>query len=181
MDDSEDALDTWLLDLEDAQMREGLSLNLATCENLGVPEEFLIEWALGVRLTGAQDAPRFDRRDYPSVELNPDRAAEEIDRLTSLGKIFWHPDGLRPAYLDICPTTLIVKSSRLRLVHDWTAVGLNRCLHVPPVSFDTMDTFIRLFRPNCFMAGPDIQDCFLHWPTHNTDRRRLGVRHPVTQ
>ena len=30
------------------------------------------------------------------------------------------------------------------------------------------------------MAGLDIRDFFYHWPIHSDSRRRLGVRHPIT-
>ena len=30
------------------------------------------------------------------------------------------------------------------------------------------------------MAGLDFQDCFLHWMVHASSRRRLGVRHPLS-
>ena len=119
--------------------------------------------------------------DYPSVLQHPEEAAKELDRLTSDGRIFWYAEGDAPPDLDIGPTTLILKSERVRLVHDWTRVGLNQCLETPPTKFDTMDDFLDKLRPNAFMAGLDIRDCFYHWPIHPESRRRLGVRHPISR
>ena len=151
-----------LRDLEDAAMREGLSLDLDRCAELGVGEEFVIEWALGLALNGAERVAQFDRPDNASIKMHPDRAGEEFDRLASSHKILWYPVGEEPDDLCICPSSLIIRNARLRVVHDWSIVGLNIELDIPPVAFDNMDAFVAILRPGCFMAGLDIQDCFLH-------------------
>ena len=166
MSASQSEIDSVCRDLEDAELREGLTLELNNCEELGIEECFCREWALGVPLSGAEAVGAFSKDDYPSVKQSFELAAKEFDRLTSLRKIFWYPPHLILSNLDVFPSNLIVKSTRLRLVHDWTAVGLNQSLQIPPVAFDTIDSLVQVIRPGCFMAGLDIQDCFLHWPVH---------------
>lgn len=172
--------DLRLGDLEDVEMWRGLTLDLDVCAEYGVQEELITEWALGITLEGSEDAAPFDQDDYSSVKHHFDRAAEEIDRLTSFHKIFWYAEDNVPADLDICSSSLIIKNSRLRLVHDWTRAGLNEALVVGKTKFDSLDSFIEDLWPRAYMAGLDIQDCFLHWPIHRSTRRRLGVRHPWT-
>ena len=156
------------------------ALNLPICRLRGVSEHFLPLWRDGIRLEGHHDAAAFFLDDYSSVYYGADRAAEEVDRLTDEGKIYWFPPGEVPADLGVCPTTLIVRNSRMRVVHDWTRAGLNDHLAIPDVSFDTVDSWINALRPGCFVAGLDIKDCFLHWPIHRESRHRLGIRHPWT-
>ena len=118
--------------------------------------------------------------DYPSVQMHFDRAAEEVDRLTQSGKIIWYPRGEELEDVDVGPSTLIIKKSRMRLVRDWTRAGLNECLVIPAMASDTLDLLINNLRPHCHVAGLDIRDCFLHWPLHSSCRHKLGVRHPWT-
>ena len=101
-------------------------------------------------------------QDYPSVQLHFDRAAEEVERLAAAGKIYWYPADDVPDDVDVGPSTLIIKNSRMRLVHDWTRAGLNECLELPAMASDTLDLLINNLRPLCHVAGLDIRDCFLH-------------------
>ena len=155
------------------------TLNITLCRSLGVPEHLLQLWQHGTVLEGHVDAPPFDLRDYPSVREQPEIAALEYDRLSAAGRILWY-DGDGPDDLDICPSTLVCKTERVRLAHDWTKAGLNEFLTLPPTSYDTMDTLVASLRPNCCIAGLDIKDCFLHWAIRPSSRRRLGVRHPMS-
>ena len=95
--------------------------------------------------------------DYPSVRAKPETAALEIDRLTAESRIFWYADTV-PRELDVGPTTLIEKSSRLRLVHDWTRAGLNSHIAVSATKSATMDTLLSAVRPNACIAGLDVCD-----------------------
>ena len=167
-------------DDEEAAMQKNRIINMNMCRQRGVSEPVLAEWQSGVRLDGHEDAAHFDLDDYQSVKFGMERAAEEIDRLTSAGKIFWFEEDCVPDDLDVCPSSLIVRNARMRLVHDWTRAGLNQHLALPDTSFDTVDSLINALRPNCVIAGMDIMDCFLHWPVHRDSRHRLGVRHPWT-
>ena len=161
-------------------MQSQRTLNLPLCRLRGVSEHFLQLWRDGIRLEGHQDAHAFSLEDYSSVRYGADRAGEEVDRLTDEGNIYWFPPGEVPEDLDVCPTTLIVRNSRMRVVHDWTRAGLNEHLAVPEVNFDTVDSWINALRPGCFMAGLDMKDCFFNWPIHRDSRHRLGIRHPWT-
>ena len=77
--------DRWRDD-EDAAMRAGLTSDLDMCEQLGVQDEFICEWALGVRLTGSENVARFNQHDYSSITLNAHKAGEEYDRLAAKRK-----------------------------------------------------------------------------------------------
>ena len=156
-------MDERLRRLENDAMRRASTLNIPLCRTMGVPDHFLQVWEHGTPLEGHILAPSYDIPDYPSVREQPHIAALEIDRLTEEGRIYWYEDDC-PADLDICPSTLIVKLERSRLVHDWTRAGLNEFLVNPPTAYDTIDTLISCLRPNGFIAGLDIKDCFLHWP-----------------
>ena len=79
-----------------------------------------------------------DLMDYPSVLQHPVEAAAGLYRLTADGRSFRYEEGDAPPDLDIGPTTLILKSERARLVHDWTCAGVNQVLEAPPTKFDTM-------------------------------------------
>ena len=81
----------------------------------------------------ARGCAHFNMMDYPRLTVNYDRAAEEVDRSTGIGKIHWYADSDVPPDLDICPSNLIVRSDRLRVVHDWSRAGMNGCLEVPGV------------------------------------------------
>ena len=152
------------MDAEERAMRSNCTLKLDVCQRLGVKDVFLQEWREGVRLTGHELANPFHVADYPSVIYGYDRAAEEVDRLASEGKIHWFDHDNVPADVDVCPSTLVIKQARMRLVHDWTRVGLNECLEVPPVAFATLDSLLCGLRPRCHIAGLGVRDCFLHWP-----------------
>ena len=73
------------MDAEERAMQNNRTLRLDRCRQLGVGEDFLLEWADGIILEGHEAAPRFHLADYPSVQHHYDRAAEELDRLTQAG------------------------------------------------------------------------------------------------
>ena len=172
--------DDGFLDMEEAAALEANTINAQACEILGVAESFASEWQTGVILEGADNAPSYFLDDYPNMRQHAEVAAEELDRFTKLHKIFWYPDGKFPSDLCVCPANIILKSSRARIVHDWSRVGLNRFLYKPDVHYGTMDDFLAKMRPRGYMAGLDFKDCFLHWLVHSSSRRKLGVRHPIT-
>ena len=74
---------------EEMATQNNRTLNLTMCERRGVGGEFLREWQEGVCLEGHELASRYDMADYQSVKWGQDRAAEEIDRLSDPGTIFW--------------------------------------------------------------------------------------------
>ena len=169
-----------LTDIEDAAMHQSNAINIDFCRTLGVGESYIEEWSNGVVLDGANLAPPFDIPNYPGLLAHATEAAAELERLTSLGKIYWYPRGSEPQDLDVAPANIIIKAGKHRIVHDWSKPCLNQFLVVPPVNYGTMDGFISRLKPRQYMAGLDFQDCFLHWPIHWSCRRRLGLRHPIT-
>ena len=119
--------------------------------------------------------------DYPSVHQQPEKLPTLWIVYLLRARYFWYPVDQDPADLVIGPTTLIIKSDRARLAHDWTKAGLNQFLETPATRFDTMDDFLNTVRPHAYMAGLDIRDVFYHWALHPDARRRLGVRRPIAQ
>ena len=116
--------------LENQAMRRANTLNIQLCRTMGVHERFLHAWEHGTSFEGHVMAPNYDISDYPSAREQPQLAALAIDRLTDEGRTFWYEDEV-PTDLDICPSTLIVKMDRSRLVHDWTRAGLNEFIVNP--------------------------------------------------
>ena len=116
---------------ENEAMTRNNTLNIEHARDCGIEADVLEEWFYGLELAGHETAPHYNIPDYPSVQSNPGEAAKELDRLTAAGKIYWYADDAVPADLDIGPTTLILKGSRARLVHDWTRAGLNQHLVAP--------------------------------------------------
>ena len=167
-------------EMEEAAAAEANTINVQSCELLGVAESFILEWTTGVALEGANNAEPYFLEDYQNLKNNASIAAEEFDRLSALHKIFWYPDSRAPSDLCVCSANIVLKGSRPRVVHDWTKAGLNPHLFIPEVNYGTMDSLLGLVFPGCYMAGLDFQDCFLHWLVHADSRRRLGVRHPTS-
>ena len=167
--------------MEDAALQSSNAINALVCAQLGVQDKFLKEWTDGVVLHGAELAEDFWMEDYPNVQDNIEVAAKEIDRISDLQKIFWYPTGQYPPDLSVCPSNLILKGSRPRVVHDWSRVGLNKHLTIPEVNYGTMDQLVANITQGAYLAGLDFQDSFLHWPIHPSSRRKLGVRHPLTK
>ena len=106
------------MDAEEAATQRNRTLRLERCQRAGVRSEFIEQWTHGIILEGHEEAPRYNMPDYPSVVHHFDRAAEELERLSEAGKIYWYPRGEEPEDLDVGPSTLIIKNSRMRMVHD---------------------------------------------------------------
>ena len=107
-----------ITEIEDAAMHQPNAINISFCRSLGVRDSFLEEWSQGVVLDGANLAPPFDIPNYPGLKTYATEAAAELDRLTTLGKIFWYPFGSEPHDLDVAPANIIIKSGKHRIVHD---------------------------------------------------------------
>ena len=160
----------------------GNSISPSACRRYGVSPLFLAEWLGGVRLIHSEPVTPYCCNDYPLVEKHSAEAGAELDRLTSLNKIAWYSSDSMPDNLYICPSNIIAKPNRVRLVHDWSHpdCNLNALLLQPDVSYGSLDSWLSNLKPQAFMAGLDLQDCFFHWPIHPDCRRLLGVRRPVS-
>ena len=165
-------------DMEDAALALANNINPMMCESLGVGAAFIEEWMEGVVLKGDSSVEHYFMEDYPNIKEHVQVAAEEMDRLTSLGKILWYPMNSHPDDLCVCPANIVLGGKRPRIVHDWTRAGLNQHLVIPEVNYGTMDSLVESISPNCYLAGLDFQDYFMHWAIARESRRRLGVRHP---
>ena len=168
---------------EDVTAATGNSLSPTACRGAGVEDRFLKLWFRGIELEARTMPDRVQIDDYPSVRQQAEVAGEELDRLTALGKIHWYQLDSPPPDLRVCPSQLIVKPDKVRLVHDWSnpQYRLNSLLSNPPVAYGSMDSFLAVVSPGGYMAGLDLQDCFMHWLVSPRCRRWLGVRHPVTR
>ena len=92
----QDSVDQACLELEEEAVAQACTLNIGVCRSLGIEEEFLAEWSLGVPLTGQESTPRFVLDDYPAYRQHAVAAAEEFDRLAAAGKILWYPSWMVP-------------------------------------------------------------------------------------
>ena len=80
----------------------------------------MAQWFNGVELPLIEPPPVVVLQDYPSVVEDRQTAAVELDRLADLGKIHWYNDGSHPPDLRVCPSHLIVKKDKNRMVRDWS-------------------------------------------------------------
>ena len=167
---------------EDVTCAEGNLLSPRAARRLGVLPSFLSEWLGGVRLASPPPDLSYRCDDYPLYARHALAAGDELDRLTALSKIHWYEEGCAPSNLCVCPSNVVVKPGRIRVIHDWSHpdCGLNSLLPQPPVAYGSIDSFLSSLKPSAWMAGLDLKDCFFHWPIHPSCRHLLGVRHPVS-
>ena len=106
----------------------------------------------------------------------------DVDRLASVGKITWYPEGDVPPDLGVCPSQPIAKPGKVHTVHGWSNPkdGLNGVPLNPDVDYGASDSFPFRLRPGAFTAGPNLQDCFLRWLVFSASWRSMGVRHPAS-
>ena len=173
--------DHWRHD-EDTTTQRGLTISDTACYEHGADLDFMTV-ALGGVVYPLRPglAPRICE-DYPNYTGNKEAGAE-IDRLTSLNKIHWYEPGSTPPDLLIAPSKVVIKPDKTRVVHDWSAPQggpLNEYMGPVDVRYGTMDAWLRVLYPGAWMAGLDLMDCFLTWPVHPSQRRLLGIRHPIT-
>ena len=133
--------DKWR-DREDAQALRGLTLRYERCEEAGVDPAKLREWFGGIVLHLAPEVGAYWAEDYASVLQNPVEAAEEMDRLAKEHKLMWYDLSDHPPDLDVVPSSIIILPKRNRSVHDWTAVGVNQNMYIPPVAYGSLDLHV---------------------------------------
>ena len=165
---------------EDAAAVRGNSLSIKNSKLLGVSVETLNRWFQGVHLTRIAPITPTTARDYPLFRNHGTLACTETDRLAALNKSYWYSSP--PEDLNVCPSNLIVKTDKTRIVRDFShhKAGINSALANRSVDYATLDLFAAPLQPRDFMAGIDFQDCFLHWLVAPEDRRLLGLRHPTS-
>ena len=59
------------MEAEEAAMQANRTLNLEVCERAGVRPEFIQQWREGIRLPGAEHAPRFFHAGLPIGPVAP--------------------------------------------------------------------------------------------------------------
>ena len=99
----------------------------------------------GIELAFIERSPGAAHPDYPSVLGDRQRAAVELGRLAASGEIYRYPESSYPQDLCVCPSHLIAKEDKVRVVRDWSDVlyPLNSCLSNPPAQYGAMDDFLR--------------------------------------
>ena len=165
---------------EDVTAAGGNSLSITNSRLLGIPEETLRRWFQGVSLARSSVICPAIVQDYPLFRQNGELAGIETDRLAALLKSHWY--FTPPPDLNVCPSNLVIKPDKMRIVHDFShqEAGINAALINRDVDYATIDRFTKPLGQYDFMAGIDFQDCFLHWLVAPQDRRLLGIRHPTS-
>ena len=124
----------------------GQALSAAFCERVSEDPVTRDNWFSGIQLSPIEDPPMAAPPGYPFAADDRERAAAELDRLASLGKIHWYVEGSSPPDLAVCPPHLTVKEGEFRAARDWSNAPypLNAVFVIPPVQFGTMDEFLGL-------------------------------------
>ena len=161
---------------EDTVAARGNSLSIANSRLLGISEDTIRRWFRGVSLLKSSVISPAIVPDYPLFRQHGELAGIETDRLAGLMKSIWYAQP--PKDLNVCPSNLVIKTDRVRIVHDFShpQAGINSALENRGVDYATIDRFIKPLRRHDFMAGIDFQDCFLHWLVAPEGRRLQGIR-----
>ena len=127
----------------------GNTLSIQACMEAGVDESMLGRSSQGAKLDFRYVPPVGVLRDYPTVKDRPEVAAEELDRLSSSGKTHWCGEGCAPPDSRVCPSRLIAKGGKVRVVFEGSnhKYGLNGTLLNPPAKSGDMDDFLQLLPP----------------------------------
>lgn len=167
--------------LEDLKAASGCSLSPEACWKYGVNPVFIKYWFAGREFDLNEEIEQYVLPDYPKWDKFGERVSDEIDRLHDIHKIIFYDEEVEPSDLNISSANIIVKQEKLRIVIDWSAdeCPLNAAMASPETSYASIESFVAMLFPRCFVFGCDFQDCFLHWLVSATSRRYLGFRHPL--
>ena len=127
----------------------GQTLSAASCERVLGDPAARDNWVSGIQLARSEDPPMAVLPDYATVADDRERAAAELDRSASLGKIHWRAEGSHHPDLRVCPSHLIAKEDWVRAARDWSNAlyPLNAVSVNPPVQYGTMGVFWVCCRP----------------------------------
>ncbi|MBN68159.1 MAG: hypothetical protein CME32_02610 [Gimesia sp.] len=174
-------------DLEDESALKGLSFNVERLWFHKFPENLIRSWVCGTHIE-SETVPLFDIKSYGSVTQHADLAGSEIDRIVQSGKAFQYPVNLIPPHeryvvpdLCIAPGHMITKKERLRYVTDWSNddAALNQSCFPVETNYASILDLVHVVRPNIYMFGLDLIDCFSHWLLLPSQRRLFGFEHPT--
>ena len=117
----------------------GQSLPAKGREDAEVDRDALALWFEGIESPATGEPPVAALPDYPSALEDRFRVAAALGRLAAMGKIHWYDAGSHPPDLRVCPSHLIVKKEKARVVHDWSIAlySLNSVLVNSPVQYGT--------------------------------------------
>ena len=104
---------------EDRAAALGYTLSVEACVKAGFEESILDrDWFRGINLDFRPASPAIASQAYLSVINQPEVAAAELDRLASLGGVRWFEKGCAPPDLRVCPSRLIARGGKVRVVRD---------------------------------------------------------------
>lgn len=147
-------------------------------EAAGAGAEFVEAARQGVDLGLTGLPPRFEGKNYGSVNEHLDAVCKEIDRLVSLGKV--EAVDHVPYIVNSLGAVTKKDTGKVRVIVDCTKSGLNAHLSAPPMALPTIRDAARLIQPGFWMAKFDLSDGFLHLPVRTDQCDLLGFRHPVS-
>ena len=146
--------DRWRAE-EDRAASAGNPLPTLACMGAGVDESTLGRWYRGIKLDFRYVSPVALSQDYPSVKHEPEVAAAELGRLSSLGEIHCFGEDCAPPDLRVRPSKLIATGGKVRVVGDWPnhEDGLDSALLNSPANFCGMEDFCITFVAPCVREG----------------------------
>eukprot|EP00921_Rhytidocystis_pertsovi_P024091 GHVQ01038688.1.p1 GENE.GHVQ01038688.1~~GHVQ01038688.1.p1 ORF type:complete len:370 (-),score=8.62 GHVQ01038688.1:170-1279(-) len=83
----------------------------------------------------------------------------------------------------VSPLNVVVKTSEdgrvtTRIIIDFTASGLNDCLHAPPMTMPSIADIVRHIKPDDCLGTADISEAFTMLPMQARFVDHLGIKHP---
>ena len=162
--------------LEDQHMHKYLRLDPTNLRRYGVDDGVRYNMLAGTSLQHESVFQPVQIGDYEKtlqhLEVRNDRIAE----LLEIGVVMNIPPGCQfTGTLNVSPALVIVKESKIRYVTDFSKTHLNRSIHVSPVDYKGLSDLIRHMRPNAWIFGLDVKDCFHLWPLAAEDRRNCAI------
>ena len=170
---------------EDEIACKGLSLSIESCIRWGINPNFVREWFAGLKFDVTNEEYAVTNTDnYPASVTYEDYFTQEVYRFVSKNKVVVYDLNKQPVDITVAPGTILVQrqGTKLRLVADWSHPDcrLSQSLYSVPVDYSGWWDLLEVMRPNCFVSGLDLQDCYAHWMIHPMHRRFLGIQTPQT-
>ena len=173
--------DAWR-EIEDRAMVAGNTMSPEGLWAAGVKEDRIRAICGGISFVFEGAPLVYKVRDYEEYGKGSEEVVREVMKLGEKKKVWWY-EGKGPGELSICPSNVVVKPGKVRLVHDWShpECGLNQILGKKEVQYGTVDGMVEGVREGSWMGGLDFADCFHHWAVSPMVRRLLGIRWPGTE
>ena len=156
--------DTWRV-MGDETAYIGNTLSLVESLGDGVSPEFPYLWFCWITLEATEPPRAAALDDSPPARNQPFAARAKLDRLSDGGKILWCPKWGHPGYSRVCPSLPLAPPDKIRMVRGRPnpSFGLKGILVNPNVDYGISGGRLSVLRPGAYVAGLDLQDCFLRW------------------